>query len=65
MPRMSNFRPTGRETGCLMPPSVDARLRERHPARFIAEVVERLELRAMSGSYRGSGSASYYPTVCC
>ncbi|HUB49053.1 MAG TPA: transposase, partial [Acetobacteraceae bacterium] len=60
---MSNFRPTDRETGFLMPPSVDEWLPERHLARFIVEVVEGLDLREMSGSYRGSGSASYHPTV--
>ena len=60
---MSNFRPTDRKTGFLMPPSVDEWLPERHLARFVVEVVEGLDLRAMSGSYRGSGSASYHPTV--
>ena len=60
---MSNFRPTDRETGFLMPPSVDEWLPEQHLARFIVEVVEGLDLRGMSGSYRGSGSASYHPTV--
>ena len=60
---MSNFRPTDRETGFLMPPSVDDWLPEHHLARFIVEVVEGLDLRAMSGSYRGSGSASYHPTI--
>jgi transposase len=60
---MSNFRPTDRQTGFLMPPSVDEWLPERHLARFVVEVVEGLDLRAMSWSYRGSGSASYHPTV--
>jgi transposase len=60
---MSNFRPTDRETGFLMPPSVDEWLPERHLARFIVEVVEGLDLRSMSGSYRGSGSASYHPAA--
>ena len=60
---MSNFRPSDRETGFLMPPSVDEWLPERHLARFVVEVVDGLELRAMSQSYRGSGSASYHPTV--
>jgi transposase len=60
---MSNFRPTDRETGFLMPPSVDEWLPERHLARFVVEVVEGLDLRTMSHSYRGSGSASYHPTV--
>jgi transposase len=60
---MSNFRPSDRETGFLMPPSVDEWLPEQHLARFVVEVVEGLDLRAMSRSYRGSGSASYHPTV--
>jgi transposase len=46
-----------------MPPSVDEWLPERHLARFVVEVVEGLDLRALSGSYRGSGSASYHPTI--
>ena len=60
---MSNFRPTDRNTDFLMPPSVDEWLPARHLARFVVEVVEGLDLRSMTGSYRGSGSASYHPTV--
>src|SRR5246500_5190910 len=60
---MSNFRQIDRESGFLMPPSVDEWLPERHLARFIVEVIEGLDLRSMSGSYRGSGSASYHPKV--
>ena len=58
---MSNFRPTDRLTGYLMPPSVDEWLPQRHLARFVVEVVEGFDLRAMSKAYRGSGSASYHP----
>jgi len=60
---MSNFRPIDRDTGFLLPPSVDEWLPERHLARFVVEVVDGLDLRAMSGSYRGSGSASYHPVL--
>jgi transposase len=60
---MSNFRLIDRDTGFLMPPSVDEWLPERHLARFVVEVVEGLDLRAMTGSYRGSGEASYHPQV--
>jgi transposase len=60
---MSNFRPVDRDTGFLMPPSVDEWLPERHLARFVAEVIEGLDLRAMTGDYRGSGEASYHPSV--
>src|SRR5271157_5461515 len=60
---MSNFRNFDRHTGFLMPPSVDEWLPERHLARFVAEVIAGLDLRAMVGSYRGSGEASYHPSV--
>src|SRR3954447_3728589 len=61
--RMKNFRPVDRDTGFLMPPSVDEWLPEKHLARFVVEVIASLDLRAMLGSYRGSGEASYHPTV--
>ena len=57
---MSNFRLIDRDTGFLMPPSVDEWLPERHLARFVVEVTAGLDLRAMTGSYRGSGEASYH-----
>src|ERR1700732_1798915 len=60
---MSNFRSIDRQTGFLLPPSVDEWLPEKHLARFIVEVIDGLDLRAMSGSYRGSGSASYHPCM--
>ena len=60
---MSNFRLIDRETGFLLPPSVDEWLPERHLARFVVEVIDGLDLRAMSGDYRGSGSASYHPSM--
>jgi transposase len=60
---MPNFRPTDRLTSFLMPPSVDEWLPQRHLARFVVEVIDDLDLSAMSKSYRGSGSASYHPAV--
>ena len=60
---MSNFRTIDRQTGFLLPPSVDEWLPEKHLARFVVDVIEGLDLRAMSGSYRGSGSASYHPRM--
>jgi len=60
---MSNFRTIDRETGFLLPPSVNEWLPEQHLARFVVEVIDGLDLRAMSGSYRGSGSASYHPRM--
>ncbi|HKT54180.1 MAG TPA: IS1182 family transposase [Caulobacteraceae bacterium] len=60
---MSNFRPVDRQSLFLLPPSVDEWLPQRHLARFVVEVIEQLDLRALVGAYRGSGSASYHPSV--
>ena len=60
---MSNFRPVDRQSGFLLPPSVDEWLPEKHLARFVVEVIDGLDLRVMRGSYRGSGSASYPPSL--
>src|ERR1700709_1788843 len=60
---MSNFRPIDRDMDYLLPPSVNEWLPERHLARFVVEVVDGLDLSAMSRSYRGSGSAPYHPSV--
>ena len=60
---MSNFRTIDRQSGFLLPPSVDEWLPEKHLARFVMEVIDGLDLRAMSGVYRGSGSASYHPRM--
>ena len=60
---MSNFRQIDRDTGFLLPPSIDEWLPQRHLARFVVEVIDGLDVSAMSKSYRGSGSASYHPSL--
>ena len=60
---MSNFRTIDRKRGYLLPPSVDEWLPEKHLARFIVDVINGLDLGRMSRDYRGTGSASYHPTV--
>jgi len=47
-----------------MPPSVDEWLPEQHLPRFVVDVITSLDLRAMLGSYRGSGEVSYH-RLCC
>jgi hypothetical protein len=42
---------------------VDEWLPERHLARFVVEVIDGLDLSAMSNSYWGTGSASYHPAL--
>ncbi|WP_180977371.1 hypothetical protein [Janthinobacterium sp. ROICE36] len=41
---MSRFIPVDRQTSYLFPPSVEDWLPENHLARFIVEVIERLDL---------------------
>lgn len=60
---MSNFRPIDRDTGFLLPPSVDEWLPDKHLARFVVEVIDSLDLRGMCQNYRGTGSASYHPAL--
>src|SRR5476649_801606 len=60
---MSNFRTIDRATGFLLPPSVDEWLPKKHLARFVVDVIDGMDLRAMSRRYRGSGSASYHPRM--
>jgi len=60
---MSNFRSVDRHTAYLLPPSVDEWLPQDHLARFIVEVVDGLDLRAMVSAYGGRGSAAYHPSL--
>jgi len=60
---MSNFRQIDRQTRFLLPPSVDDWLPQKHLARFVVELIDGLDLSAMSGAYRGSGSAGYHPRL--
>jgi hypothetical protein len=61
--RDEQLSPSGSADGVLLPPSVDEWLPERHLARFVVEVIDGLDLRALIGSDRGSGSASYHPAM--
>jgi|GEM_PF-4595488 len=59
---MGNVRVIDRDISFLTPPAVEEWL-PRHLARFAVEVMEGLDLRAMTGSFRGSGEASHYPRL--
>ena len=60
---MSRFHPVDRQTGYLLPPSVDDWLPEGHLARFIVEVIDGLNLSALEKAYAGRGSTAYHPSV--
>ncbi len=58
-----NFVSFDRDTLFLMPPSVQDWLPEKHLARFVVDVVSRLDLRPLRDSYSGRGSAAYHPEM--
>ena len=60
---MSHFRPCDRDTPYLLPPSLDDWLPRDHLARFVADIVDQLDLSALIGRYRGAGSAAYHPAM--
>ena len=60
---MSNFCLIDHDTDFLMPPTVDEWLPQRYLAGCVVEVIEGLDLRAMTGRYSGSGEASYHPQL--
>ncbi|MDF1481243.1 IS1182 family transposase [Extensimonas sp. H3M7-6] len=60
---MSRFQSVDRQTGYLLPPSLDEWLPQDHLARFIVEVVDRLDVSALEKAYAGRGSAAYHPCM--
>ena len=57
------FRPVDRSTPDFFPASVDDYLPELHPARFVVEVVEQLDLSAFINAYSGRGSKAWHPSL--
>jgi transposase len=60
---MSRFIPFTRDQEYLLPPSMNDWLPEDHLARFIVEVVDRLDLSKLIRRYSGCGSAAYHPAL--
>lgn len=60
---MSRFVQIDRDTAYLLPPSVDEWLPEDHLARFVVEVIDKLDLRELVGQYAGRGSDAHHPAV--
>jgi transposase len=58
-----NFIGCDRKTTYLLPPSVEDWLPEGHLARFVVEVVEKLDLYSLKESYSGRGSYPYSPVM--
>ena len=60
---MRGFITVDRQTDYLLPPSVEDWLPENHLARFIVEVIDRLDLMELTRTYGGRGSAAHHPAV--
>lgn len=60
---MSRFITADRETDYLFPPSVSDWLPEDHLARFVAEVVDQLDLTGITEQYQGRGSRAHHPAT--
>jgi len=58
------FVPVDRSTPHLFPPSVEDYLPDAHLARFVVDIVDRLDLCCLTGSYGGrGGSLSWHPAM--
>jgi len=60
---MARFVTVNRDTAYLLPPSLEDWLPRDHLARFVVDIVDQLDLSALTRQYRGTGSAAYHPTV--
>jgi len=60
---MNRFIVTNRNTDYLLPPSVDEWVPDNHLARFVVEVVDQLDLSALTGQYAGRGKAAHHPAI--
>lgn len=52
-----------RDTPYILPPCVQDYLPEEHMARFVVEIVDQLDLRALSAAYAGKGKSPYHPAM--
>ncbi|MCZ6802965.1 MAG: IS1182 family transposase, partial [Proteobacteria bacterium] len=58
-----NFIPPDRNTPCLFPPCVQDYVPEGHLARFVVDIVERLDRSHLRQTYSGRGSPPYHPAM--
>ena len=52
-----------RDTPYLLPPCVQDYLPEDHLARFVVDIIDQLDLRALSAVYAGKGKRPYHPAM--
>ena len=59
----AHFKAVDRQTLYMFPPSVEDWLDQKHLARFIVEVVSKLDLHELKMAYSGGGSEAYHPEM--
>jgi transposase len=57
------FKDADRHSLFLMPPSLDDWVHENHLARFVVDIISRLDLSPIRNSYAGRGSDAYPPSM--
>jgi len=57
------FQTINRDTAYLLPPSLQDWLPEKHLARFVVDIVERLDLSELESGYGGGGKQPYHPAI--
>lgn len=57
------FKTINRDTAYLLPPSLQDWLPEKHLARFVVDIVDRLDLRELESRYGGGGKQPYHPAL--
>jgi transposase len=57
------FQTIDRDIAYLLPPSLQDWLPEKHLARFVVDIVDRLDLRELERCYGGGGKPPYYPAL--
>jgi len=59
----AHFKAVDRQTLYLFPPSVEDWLPEQHLARFVVDVVAKLDLQELKMAYSGVGSEAFNPEM--
>lgn len=59
----AHFKAVDRESLYMFPPSVEDWLDQKHLARFIVDVVSKLDLHELKMAYSGGGSQAYHPEM--
>lgn len=60
---MTKFRMPDRLTANMFPARIDEWITEDHLARFVVDIIDRIDLSTLENKYRGTGSEPYHPSL--